>query len=184
MADEGQLSRIARERAGKLMDAAVGALNEAADRIAEEHQIPHGINGLTRGEILGRTAFVASMQRELRVAAEMQLATEIMKAETYQPQYDPQKLKGPEVTLIKPLGGNILPPLVAPPPATKAPANDTIDLGELPGITVSTVKALKAAGFHRVCDVRDVPDEHLLAVNGIATKSLGALRAAVSAYLK
>jgi len=143
---ENEVLQSAREKADRRLNAAVGALRQAAAEIGRTHKIPDDIQGHSVEELLGRIAYVPSLSRELARAAGQALAK--------------QELDG----------------LLASAPAASVPALRQVDvsklvsipkgldLADLPGINPQMVKALKAAGMHQVQDVVAVPDEHLAKV--------------------
>lgn len=159
--------QVARERADKRLDSAIGQLREAARKIGAAHDIPENILGHSVEELLGRMAYIPSMARDLRREAGQVLAKqELSKAfETPAPPLD-----APPARHVPPIDPSRIGPTV--------PVG--LDIGDLSGITVQTARALKAAGLNTVGDVYMVPDEHLLKVGGIAEKSLAQLRAAIA----
>lgn len=161
-----QLTQVARERADKKLDAAIGDLHKAATEIGKKHGIPEGIAGHSIDDLLGRIAYIPSMARELRRAAAQTLAS----LEIGQALESPAKRREESAPApVKPIDlatlGSIMP--------------SGKDLGDLKGLTVQTVKALKGAGLHQVGDVVNVPDEHLLKVPGIQAKQVAQLRQAI-----
>lgn len=172
------MTQVARERADKRIDAALGALRQAAKAIGTEYEIPDGIAGHSVDELLGRMAYVPSMARDLRRATAQELAKqEISRAFEGGPVKDSRR---PETRRPPPQA----PPPPPPPPVdpSKLPPSAPVglDLAELSGVTVQTVRALKEAGLTNVGQVMSVPDEHLLKIPGVAEKSLAQLRTAIA----
>lgn len=166
MTDQKQVVVAARHRASEVIAKAQAELVKAADRIADEHGLPEGINGLSRADFLGRLSFVVSLSRDLRNAGEEHLAAAELKAFFKEPTpiaqaLDAKPVKKPEVQRAEP-----------------SPASD---VGEL-AITPQVAKALKQAGIHTVEEVEKYTDEALLAVRGIAQPSLEAVRAAIQRF--
>jgi hypothetical protein len=165
-----QLTQVARERADERIASAIGELHKAAAAIGKKHGIPEGINGHSVDELLGRIAYIPSMARELRRALALELTrgelNEAMKLGKKPASPPPAPgAKGPEA-LIEP---SEIPDAI--------PVG--LDVADLSGITVQTVKALKAAGLHTVGDLARIPDEHLEKVQGLGAKSVAQIRAAV-----
>lgn len=165
-----QLTQAARERADAKIAAAIGELHKAANEIGKKHGIPEGISGHSIDELLGRISYIPSMARELRRALALELTKReidaVMKGEAPRPAAKTPAPRGPvepsEIPDSIPVG---------------------LDVADLTGITVQTVKALKAAGLNTVGDVAQIPDEHLLKVLGggqPGAKNLAAVRKAVS----
>lgn len=182
--DEGQLTILARQQASRAIDLASAALIGAAEKIAKHFGVPDGIAGLTKAESLGRMTFVQSMGREVRSATEQEIAKNVLKAQIPAPQYEAPP--PPEIYGDGPVATPLQDPLYEPPAPTAPVVHepvDTLDLGELPGVPVTISKALKGGGYNQVKDVIGVPDEHLLAVNGIAAASLAKLKGAVATYM-
>lgn len=166
--DEGTVTQVARERADKRIDEALGALRKAAREIGLRYDIPEGIVGHSVEELLGRMAYVPSMARDLRRATAQELAKqEITRA------FEPAK---PEThgSATSPT-----PPVVDP---SKLPPSAPVglDVAELSGVTVQTVRALKAAGLTNVGQVMTVPDEHLEKISGLGAKSVAQIRTAIA----
>lgn len=159
--------QVARERADKRLDSAIGQLRAAARKIGEAHNIPENIQGHSIEELLGRMAYIPSMARDLRRAAGQELAKQELAA-----------------AFDRPAPPRDTPPARHVPPVDPSKIGASVpvglDIAELSGITVQTQRALKAAGMNTVGDVYMVPDEHLLKVSGIAEKSLQQLRAAIA----
>lgn len=168
MTDAEQMTMVARERADKKIDSALGELRKAALAIGKKHGIPEGIAGHSIEELLGRMAYIPSMARDLRRACGQELAKlELNKflddsAATKQAPIEPSKQ--------------------APIEPSKIPGNIPIglDVGQLDGITGQTVKALREAGLNKVGDIVPVPDEHLLKFNGLGEKSIAQIRLAIA----
>lgn len=171
MADANELMRAARERAEKIIDQAIGQLHAAAAQIGETCGIPENIAGHSIDELLGRMSYIPSMARDLRQACGQAIARKIM-----------------DDMLAGRIQANTPPPLAAPVPkaekieVSKIPGQVPVgrDIGDLSGVTVQAVKALKDAGFRTVGDVFAAPDEHLLKIPGIAEKSLAQVRSAIA----
>lgn len=167
MSDKEQMTAVARERADKRIDAALGELHAAALEIGKKHGIPEGIAGHSIDELLGRMAYIPTMARDLRRACGQELAKEEL-----------NKLFDAQPT----------PPVVAafaaspPIEPSKIPGNIPVgmDVGDLQGVTVQAVKALRSVGLNKIGDVIIVPDEHLLKVTGLAEKSVQQIRAAIA----
>lgn len=169
---QDELTQVARQEADRIIDQALGELHEAARKIGIAHRIPEDIGGLSTDELLGRMAYVPSMARDLRRIAGQEIAKQQLenamglsrKAATDQPSAPAAPTTSPPVE------------------PSKIPAQVPVglDLVDLDGVTTQTVRALKAAGLKTVGDVVVVPDEHLLKIDGIAEKSLGQLRTAIS----
>lgn len=171
-----QLTQAARERADARIAAAIGELHKAALEIGKRHGIPEGISGHSIDELLGRISYIPSMARELRRALALELTkleiSAVMKGEVPAPATKPNRTAE--------TGGKGKTGEASEIPET-IPAG--LDVSELSGITVQTVKALKAAGLNTVGDVVQIPDEHLLKVLGggqPGAKNLAAVRKAVA----
>lgn len=179
MSDEGKTSQIAREKASDVLAQASADLIKFAAAIARKYHIPDGINGLSRGEFLGRISFVVSMQRDLKRAGEDLIAQDVLRRQfgVKGAENDPDAQAEAE-RLIDSLDLSPEAPVIP----GNAPVALTIDIGDLPGITVQTVKALKGAGLHQVSDIEKYTDEALLAINGIAGPTLAKVRAAVAQF--
>lgn len=165
-----QLTQVARERADERISSAIGELRKAAASIGKKYGIPEGISGHSIEELLGRIAYIPSMARELRRALALELTkqeiSEAMKA-------TPAPAAAAKPAPTKPLEPSQIPDSI--------PVG--LDVSELSGITVQTVKVLKAAGLSTVGDVVQIPDEHLLKVLGggqAGAKNLAAVRKAVA----
>lgn len=173
MSETDDTNAVARERADKSLDAAVGELRAAAHKIGLEHEVPEGIAGHSIEELLGRITYIPSMARELRRAAGQAMAKgELRKL------FD-QAAQAPDGAGKKPEAPATIKALIEP---SKIPANIPVgrDVQDLDGITVQTVKALKAAGLATVGDVVTVPDEHLVKLSGLGEKSVVQIRAAIA----
>lgn len=164
--EQDQLTQVARERADKRIDAAIGDLHKAAVDIGRKHGIPEGISGHSVDDLLGRMAYIPSMARELRRA----LAHELTKQEI-----DRVVASAPVESLP-----SAPPTLKIDPSMIHDAIPVSLDVGDLEGVTVQTVKALRAAGLNCVGDVVVVPDEHLVKVNGLGAKSVQQIRAAIA----
>lgn len=162
-----QLTQVARERADKRLDQAIGALRLAATEIGKRLGIPEGIQGHSIDELLGRLAYIPSMARELRRAAALELTKLELSSVLPHRALEPSEPIVEQTTRIEP---SLIPDQV--------PAG--MDLADLQGITVQTVKALKAAGMTTVGDVVVVPDQHLEKVPGLGAKSVAQLRQAIA----
>lgn len=163
-----QLTQVARERADARIASAIGELHKAAAAIGKKHGIPEGISGHSVDELLGRIAYIPSMARELRRALALELTrgelNEAMKLGK-KPAAPAAASKGPDA----PIEPSEIPDTIPV----------SLDVGDLSGITVQTVKALKAAGLHSVGDLARIPDEHLEKVQGLGAKSVAQIRAAI-----
>jgi len=173
MTDEAATTQQARQHAAERLKLATAELSKAADRIAERFEIPDNINGLSRGEFLGRVSFVVSLERDLRRAGE----------DVYAQHFIRSKLAGIQAPAIQ---APAIDSLDDVPPAESAPEdpariNDAMPIENIPGLTVQIVKALKQAGIHQLGDVNKFTDDALLKINGIANPSLQKLRASVAA---
>lgn len=172
MSKESELTQAARERADKRIADAIGELHRAAHDIGKKHGIPEGISGHSIDELLGRISYIPSMARDLRRA----LALELTKQEISAVMGADDEKPAPAAAAKS-----------APKPIEPSQIPDTIpaglDVSDLSGITVQTVKALKAAGLNTVGDIVQIPDEHLLKILGggqAGQKNLGAVRKAVA----
>lgn len=164
MTDTDQLSQVARERADKRIDQAIGELHAAASEIGRRHAIPEGIAGHSVDELLGRMAYIPSMARDLRRMAAQELAKlELARA------FD-QPAPPPQAAPQKPQEPSTLPGSVPV----------SMDVGDLDGVTVQAVRALRGAGLTTVGDIARVPDEHLLKISGLAERSVQQIRAAIA----
>ena len=164
-----QLAAVARERADKCIDGALGELHAAALEIGKEHDIPEGIAGHSIDELLGRMAYIPTMARDLRRACGQELAKRYIN--------DMMTGKAAKVTIKvdkEPPAGKIEP--------SKIPGNIPVgmDVGDLDGISVQTIAALRAAGLTKIGDVVNVPDEHLIKMPGLGEKSVAHVRAAIA----
>ena len=74
MSDAEQITAIARERAEKRIDGALGDLKKAAREIGNKYGIPDGIAGHSIEELLGRIAYIPTMARDMRRACGQELA--------------------------------------------------------------------------------------------------------------
>ena len=165
---ETEMMSVARERADKRIDKALGALRDAARAIAKEYEIPDNIAGHSVEELLGRMCWVPSQARDLRRTCGQELAKKELND-----MFDDQRPPAKSSSVPEPSAFAATP--------SKAPDNVPVgrDVSDLRGLTVQTVKALKAAGLHTVGDVMAVPDAHMLKVQGIAEKSLQQIRASI-----
>lgn len=171
MANEpDQLTQVARERADERIANAIGELHKAAAAIGKKHGIPEGISGHSVDELLGRIAYIPSMARELRRA----LALELTKAELHEAMKTGKKPAAPAARAPKGPDATIEPSEI--PDAIPV----GLDVADLPGITVQTIKALKTAGLSTVGDVARIPDAHLAKVQGLGDKSVAQIRAAIA----
>ncbi len=171
MQDEATTTMIANDRASERLAKASAALTRSATEIAEEYGIPEGINGLSAGEFLGRTSFVISMQRDLRRAGVDLLAQKLLRNQLNVTDPIPQAADVDNVEAPKAKTGGE--------PGPTPPA-DSLDVSQIPGLTVQMVKALKGAGIHQLAEVEKFTDEALLKCNGIAGPSLAKIRACVA----
>ena len=169
MTDSEQITAIARERAEKRIDSALGELKKAAREIGEKYGIPDGIAGHTIEELLGRIAYIPTMARDLRRVCGQELAKQ---------------------ELDKFLSDSEAAPNVAEPVSAASPVIEPalipgnipvgLDVGDLDGVTVQAIAALREAGLNKVGDVVNVPDEHLIKINGLGEKSVANIRAAIA----
>ena len=164
-----QLAAVARERADKCIDGALGELHAAALDIGKEHDIPEGIAGHSIDELLGRMAYIPTMARDLRRACGQELAK----------RYINDMMTGKAAKVVnkvdkEPPAGKIEP--------SKIPGNIPVgmDVGDLDGISVQTIAALRAAGLTKIGDVVNVPDAHLVKQPGLGEKSVAHVRAAIA----
>lgn len=170
MSTAEQMTAVARDRADKTIDTALGELKAAALEIGTKHSIPDGIAGHSIEELLGRMAYIPSMARDLRRACGQELAKEELK----------------RVLDAAPPSSGQAPKIKTPTPAPVVPSQIpnnipvSMDVGDLQGVTVQAVKALKAAGLNKVGDVVVVPDEHLAKINGLGDKSVVMIRGAIA----
>jgi hypothetical protein len=187
---ENEMNQVARERADKRIDQAVGDLKAAARQIGRQYGIPEGISGHSTEELLGRMAYVPSMARDLRRAAGQELAKQELRRVLEAPPV-PREIPqtATEASKINTPPRSFAPPSFSPPASTSAPlTTEQIpgvlpggrDVADLSGLTVQTVKALKAAGLHTVADLAPIPDEHLEKVSGIGKKTVQQIRAAIA----
>lgn len=167
MSEAAELTELARERADKRIDSALGELRTAAHDIGVKYGIPEGIAGHSVEDLLGRMSYIPSMARDLRIACGQALAKEELNVmfdakapardlahTTDQPQAFPPKILG------------VIPV--------------SLDVGDLQGISVQTIKALRDAGLNKIGDVVDIPDAHLVKQPGLAEKSVAHIRAAIA----
>ncbi len=164
------MTGVARERADKRIDTALGQLQKAALEIGKDNGIPEGISGHSIAELLGRMAYVPSMARELRRACGQELAKIELNKMFDEAQPDAAASK------LSPISAKIIPGTMPLPDGVTAGT----DLGTLDGISVQTVKALHDAGLVNVGDVVNIPDEHLVKMQGLGEKSVAHLRAAIA----
>ena len=169
MTDADQTTAVARERADKRIDAALGELHAAANVIGLKHGIPEGVAGHSIEELLGRMAYIPSMARDLRRACGQELAKDELNKLFEAAPPGPTTFPAPGVDM----------PVVEP---SKIPGNIPVgmDVGDLQGVTVQAVKALRLAGLNNVGDVLVIPDEHLAKINGLGDKSVAQIRLAIS----
>lgn len=182
-----ELTQVARQRADERLDKAIGELRKAAAAIGQRYAIPENIAGHAVAELLGRMAWVPSMARDLRRAAGQEIAklelAELMAGRP--PIAMPDPVASPGRPPSAPPG-----PAADPPPAAprrpvdiaKLPATTPtgMDLADLSGVSVQTVRACKEGGLKTVADVIAVPDEHLCKLRGLAEKSVQQLRHAIA----
>ena len=167
MSETEQITAIARERAEKRIDSALGELKKAAREIGKKYGIPDGIGGHTIEELLGRIAYIPTMARDMRRACGQELAKQEL-----------DKFLSDDMTVklkdAPPVPKTIEPSLI--------PGNIPVgmDVGDLDGVTVQAVTALRDAGLTKVGDVVNVPDEHLIKINGLGEKSVAHIRAAIA----
>ena len=167
MGEAEQMTAVARERADKIIDAAIGALRKAAHEIGVAQGIPEGIAGHSIEELLGRITYVPTMARDLRRACGQELAKlELNKVFAAN---DPPSAPAAKIN----------PPVVEP---SKIPGNIPVgmDIGDLDGISVQTITALRQNGLNKVGDLVTIPDEHLVKMSGLGDKSVAHVRAAIA----
>ncbi len=166
MTEVEQFTAIARERADKRIDAALGELHTAALSIGKKHGIPEGICGHSIDELLGRMAYIPTMARDLRRACGQELAKHEINA-MMDGTASVKQDKKPVPAKVEP---------------SKIPGNIPVgmDVGNLDGISVQTIAALRAAGLTKVGDIMDVPDAHLIKQPGLGEKSVAHVRAAIA----
>lgn len=174
MSTAEQMTAVARERADKTIDKAIGELRAAALAIGKKHDIPEDIAGHSIEELLGRMAYIPSMARELRRSCGQELAKIELKRFLEDSTLKTRKADVISTADIKPATKVI--------PASEIPANIPVgmDVGDLHGVTVQAVKALRTAGLTKVGDVVVVPDAHLVKINGLGDKSVAMIRAAIA----
>ena len=167
MPDAEQMTAIARERAEKRIDGALGELKKAAREIGKKYGIPDGIAGHSIEELLGRIAYIPTMARDMRRACGQELAK--------------QELNDYLDEAAKPTGMEGLPQPQKIEPS-KIPRNIPVgmDVGDLDGVTVQAITALRNVGLTKIGDVVNVPDEHLLKITGLGEKSVAHIRAAIA----
>ena len=169
MSDAEQITALARERAEKRIDSALGDLKKAAREIGTKYGIPDGIAGHSIEELLGRIAYIPTMARDMRRACGQELAK--------------QELANFLDDAAEPEGGQVLPPPIHQTmEPSKIPRNIPVgmDVGDLDGVTVQAINALRTAGLTKIGDVVNVPDEHLVKINGLGEKSVAHIRAAIA----
>jgi len=162
---ENEALQSARQRGDRRLDAALAALRRSAAAIGAQFGIPEGIQGHSVEELLGRIAYVPSLARDLRRAAGQALAKQELD----------RLLKAPPVP-----SESSLRQVNAPAGAAGPVIPMGLDLADLAGMTAAQVKQLKAAGLNQVCDVVNMPDEHLAKVTSWDAKNVGKLRAAIA----
>lgn len=170
MTTANEATVVARQRADKRIDSAIGELHAAALAIGKKYDIPEGVAGHSVDELLGRMAYVPTMARDLRRACGQELAQQELKQAF-------GDLPGSSKRAPKTNKPN--PPVIDP---SKIAANVpvSLDIGQLDGITTQTVKALRAAGLNKVGDIVTVPDEHLHKMQGLGEKSVAQIRVAIA----
>ena len=166
MGDTEQITAIARERAEKRIDSALGDLKKAAREIGKKYGIPDGIAGHTIEELLGRIAYIPTMARDMRRVCGQELAKQELDKFLSDGEVAPN-VADPVSKMIEP---------------SKIPGNIPVglDVGDLDGVTVQAINALRIAGLNKVGDVVNVPDEHLVKINGLGEKSVAHIRAAIA----
>lgn len=170
-----QLTAVARERADKRIDAALGALHAAAHEIGIKHGIPEGIAGHSIEELLGRMAYIPTMARDLRRACGQEIAKEELNKVFEQSDALQQSVadhQGPK------MDKRPTPPIEP----SKIPINIPVgmDVGDLDGISTQTINALRTAGLTTVGEIVNIPDEHLVKLNGLGEKSIAHIRVAIA----
>jgi hypothetical protein len=162
-----QMTIVARERADKRIDTALGEMHAAAHKIGVAQKIPENIAGLSIEELLGRMAYIPTMARDLRRACGQELAKQELNA----------FLDTTPVPSNK--AASKLPPPIEP---SKIPETIPVgmDVGDLDGVSTQTIAALRNAGLNSVGDVVAVPDEHLAKMQGLGEKSVAHIRAAIA----
>ncbi len=190
-----QLNEAARAVAERTIDAALGAMNAAAEAIGQKYGIPDNVGGNSRAVLLGRLTYVPSMARELRTICGQLMAKgeiERMLAEGLPGINQGAKLSDATVAAIN---AEVLAEYHArtpgtpkisteledeKPPAPVAGPAAGMDITQLEGVHPNTVKALQIAGITNVGELMAMPDEHLIKYPGIGDKTLAQLRLAIS----
>lgn len=167
MPDEhNEILQNARERAERRLDTALGEIRQSIMEAAKRNRIPEGVMGHDVVDLLGRVMFVPALSRDLRREAGQIMAKQEIEA------------------LHAPPAARHAPAAPPPPPAAFTGGAPSIpvarNLADLPGVNVSTVKALAQAQLVTVGDVVNVPDEHLAKVTGLNAQAIGKLRAAIA----
>lgn len=166
MTDTDQITALARERAEKRIDGALGELKKAAREIGTKYGIPDGIGGHTIEELLGRIAYIPTMARDMRRACGQELAKQ---------ELDKFLSEG-----AAPAQKTIEVPIKVEPSMIPGNIPVGMDVGDLDGVTVQAVAALREAGLNKVGDVVNVPDDFLVKINGLGEKSVAHIRAAIA----
>ena len=125
--------------------------------------------GDSLGGQLGRIAHIRTMARDMRRACGQELAK--------------QELNDYLDEAITPPGREGWPaPVQQKIEPSKIPRNIPVgmDVGDLNGVTVQAINALRTAGLTKIGDVVNVPDEHLVKINGLGEKSVAHIRAAIA----
>ena len=169
MQDAIEATAVARQRADKIIDKAVGELRASALKIGEKAGIPEGVAGHSIDELLGRMAYVPTMARDLRRACGQELAKAELERVFGEMARSGKVTKASKATT----------PSIDP---SKIPDSFpvTLDIGQLDGVTSQTIKALRAAGLNTVGDIVVVPDEHLIKFQGLGEKSIAQVRLAIA----
>lgn len=169
MTDVEQMTKVARERADNRIDSAIGELRQAAHKIGAAHDIPENIAGHSIAELLGRMTYVPSMARDLRRACGQELAKQEINA-----YLDGTAGTAQVMHLDAPASKPIEPSLI--------PGNVPVgmDIGDLDGISVQTIAALRAGGLNKIGEIVTVPDEHLIKMVGMGEKTVAHVRAAIA----
>ena len=158
MTDHTDLIQLARKRGDERIDIAIGQLHKQAEILANAAGIPDNVAGCAPGALLGRISYVPSMSRDLRQTLSRSMsAIELNKITDVTNQLDVQA------------------EMDAPPPVMPVGINTAKALEDTE-LSPPIVAALKANDIFTIGDVMGIPDEHLLKMRGIATRSLQAIK--------
>lgn len=164
MAEVNEILQLARERAEKRLDTALGEIRLSMLEIAKRHRIPEGVLGHDVYDLLGRIAHSPALARDLRREAGQIMA----KQELEELQSLPRPAPPPAPTRVQPAA------------AGQAQVPVSMAIADLNGITVAQVKVLNGAGIIQIADLVNMPDEHLAKVTQLDPKAIGKIRAAVA----